>query len=154
MMLAALDNALAIVYADGIKHSEKAVESKRIIKEALDSLLVDGVKGRVKSDVKWLKGILNDAETLHARMGQFGKDHKELFGHLNGSVFSSHQKRTAFFGRITKARNKIAHGDFDIFDDFSFEDIEGTNRLLLSAQLVSIGMKNDVEIASIVNKAY
>lgn len=154
MMLAALDNALAIVYADGIKHSEKAVESRRIINEALDSLLVNGVKGRVKSDVKWLKGILNDAETLHARMSQFGKDHKELFGRLNGSVFSNHQKRTAFFGRITKTRNKIAHGDFDIFDDFSFEDIEGTNRLMLSAQLVSIGMKSDVEIAPIVNKAY
>ena len=154
MMLAALDNALAIVYKDGIRHSEKSIESRRIINAALDPLLADDIPGRVKRDAKWLKGILNDAETLQTRISQFGKDHKGLFEHLNGSVFGSHQKRTAFFGRIMKARNKIAHGDFDILNELSFEDIEGANRLLLSSQLVAIGLKDDCEIASIVNKAY
>lgn len=154
MMLAALDKALAIVYSSGIKHSKAALESKRAITTALDSLLTDDVEKRVEEDVKWLKRILNDTETFRARISQFSKDHKELFGRLSDNIFSDCQKRTAFFDRITKTRNKIAHGDFDIFDDFSFEDIEGTNRLMLSAQLVSIGMKSDVEIASIVNKAY
>lgn len=154
MMLAALDKTLAMIYKKGIVHSEKAIDAKRVINGALDSLLNADVQNRVKKDVKWLKGVLNDSESLQSRISQFGKDYKELFKSIKGDSFASPQKRTAFFGRIAKTRNKIAHGDFDIFEGYSFEDIEGTNRLLLASQLVLMGMQEDDEIAAIVNEAY
>ena len=154
MMLAALDLTLAMIYKNGIVHSKKAIESKQIINGALDALLDGCVQSRVKKDVAWLKGILNDSESLQARISQFGKDHKKMFEAMKGDAFKSHQKRTAFFGRIARTRNKIAHGDFDIFEGYAFEDIEGTNRLLLASQLVLMGVQDDGEIADIVNEVY
>lgn len=154
MMLAALDKTLETMYKEGHAHSAKAIESKRIITDALDKLIESNASKRLKEDAKWLKKILNDSESMQSRMSQFGKDQKELFDELNGSVFASRQKRTAFFGRITKMRNKVAHGDFDIFKDFTFDDIEGVNQLLLSAQLVLIGVESAGAIARIVNEVY
>lgn len=154
MMLAALDKTMEALYRNGVSHSEMTLESRNAINCALDSLIDENTRAGLKREVKRLKKILNESESLQSRISQFGKDHKELFDGLNGNVYKSHQKRTAFFGRITKARNKIAHGDFDVFKGLSFDDIEGINRLLLSAQLVLIGIEDEKAIAEIVNGAY
>lgn len=154
LILAALDKSLELIYKNGITHSEKAIASRRSINQALDAICEDGATNRLKNDVKWLKRILNESESLQARLSQFGKDHRDLFNKLNGRVFKNPQKRTAYFGKVSKTRNKIAHGDFDIFASFDFEDIEGTNQLLLSVQLVLVGLKDDVAIARLVNSVY
>lgn len=154
LMLATLDKTLEQIYKMGIAHSEKAIESREAINASLDALASESVSIRIKKDTAWLKRILNETETLQARLSQFGKDHKSLFEALHCTVYSSPQKRTAFFGRITKMRNKISHGDFDIFDEFSFDDIEGINKLLLSSQLVIVGIEDDEIIAAIVNEIY
>lgn len=154
MMLAALDKTLEQVYKKGIQHSKKALESREAITAVLDTLASGTSSKRIKEDVSWLKRILNERESLLARLSQFGKDHKNLLEGLSCNVYSSPQKRTAFFGRVVKARNKIAHGNFNIFDELSFDDVEGINKLLLSSQLVMIGIEDEKEIAAIVNEAY
>lgn len=153
MMLAALDKTMEALYQNGVAHSEKTLESRNAINCALDSLIGANTPAGLKREVKRLKRILNESESLQSRISQFGKDHKELFDSLKGDVYKSYQKRTAFFRRITNTRNKIAHGDFDVFKDLSFDDIEGINRLLLSSQLVLIGIEEERTVAEIVNEA-
>ena len=154
MMLAALDKTMEMIYPGKIEYSQEGLESRNAINNALDALIADNASSRLKSDVAWLKKTLRKSESLQSRICKFAKDHKAIFSGLSCDVFETHKMRIAFFKRITAARNKIAHGDFDAFKDYSFDDIEGTNQLLLAVQLVLIGIESDGEIAAIVNGAY
>lgn len=143
-------------YPNGVKKSEKTLNTEKTVSIEIEKLINTAENGRIKKKYQFLHRLIK-ADSLEKEIIQIGKDYSELmniFGNQLYALNKSKLKYTEMGKRLGSQRNNFAHGNLDKeFDDLALLDLVYLEYLIYAIQLKSYGVDNE-KIQAAINELF
>ena len=157
----AFDWEFAELYPDGVRHSESALKAKRNVLEIIDGVLESGdgrLNSRTKSEIRRLKGIVENGDSFSDMVNQVEKDHPDLLAAIGREAYEkndvAYEPRVAA-ERIRSLRNALAHGNVSYeFSNLTVCDTLFLERVLVAMRLLGVDGLDEKAIAELVKKMF